>query len=173
MRHSHKDSNNGAMTDCRAKKADSGRNTVHTSTNSTHWKQPRIAGGKSSRTGIRTGLTKSCIFCTHNVQFPARRPGIAFSVCAIIELCVLLSHARHAPEKTAAIRSRIGPLGNGGLSRGTGRAVGKGREFPRWKVFLTLTERPHLCIGHTFCQAARMSVAEHSGRISPPFPIHA
>ena len=46
------------------------------------------------RTGIRIGRAKSCTFCTCNVQFPASRPGMAFSICAIIEPCVLLSHAR-------------------------------------------------------------------------------
>lgn len=46
------------------------------------------------RTGIRIGRAKSCTFCTCNVQFPASRPGMAFSICAIIEPCVLLSHVR-------------------------------------------------------------------------------
>lgn len=127
------------------------------------------------RTGIRIGRAKSCTFCTCNVQFPARRPGMAFSACAIIELCVLLSHMRSdgGNERGDRLPHRP-PVKRRDLPRRRPRRQGKrSGEFPRRKVFLTLTERPHLCIGHTFCQAARMSVAEHSGRLSPPFPLHA
>lgn len=61
---------------------------------------------------------KLCTFCTHNVQFPASRPGTALSVRAIIELGVLLSHARSSdgnksgnafPQRPSAKRRDLPP----------------------------------------------------------------